>query len=276
MIAPLRNKKTTDAPWEGDTVKKPWDYKVAVAIPVLDTYDELKIVIELLRLQTIKPYIMVIDTGSLPEHYAKIETLRADDLEVHCLRLNGVMHPSDFPAMAMDLAFTLCRSPYLFCTHADCFLKKREFLEQCVELCEVKKVVGYEITPRAHKDWKGMVSHTATMLDMATMDKIGAGWSIRRLCNLFGIFNAKPNPMTPNWPDTELLLNYILRQHKIEPCLIGTEDNFTRNVDANIDHCRTLTSGLLYSPDYYVKARAWAEDAKTQALKRIEEWRAKP
>lgn len=91
---------------------------------------------------------MVIDTGSLDENLRKIEAMRDEDLEVHTIRLNAVKHPSDFPAMAMDLAMTLCRTPYMLATHADCFLKKQTLVEDMVQMVkDISPVVGYEITP---------------------------------------------------------------------------------------------------------------------------------
>jgi len=259
--------------WEGALTKKPWDYQITAAIPVLDTPDELELVVSLLRLQTEKPYIMIIDTGSEPENFARIENMRAEDVEVHVLRLNGVEHPSDFPAMAMDLAFSCCRTNYLFATHADCFLRRRDFLEYMIGLTNKENpAVGYEISPRNHKDWKGMISHTASMYHMPTMDKIGFGWSIRRLCNLFGIESKKPDPMRPNWPDTELLGNYLLKSYKITPKLIGSEENFKPTIDENIYHARTLTSGKLYCPEYYTMAKEWAEHAMEEARINIAEW----
>lgn len=273
-IAPIRNVSPTHLPWEGDCVKKPWDYRITAAIPVIGTYDILKICIETLRCQTERPFIMVIDTGSTTEEFRQIESMRDEDLEVHSIRLNGVEHPSDFPAMAMDLAFTLCRTQFLFATHADCFLRRKEFLAEVLQMTVGEApVVGYELSPRAHDDWPGMVSHTATMYHMPSMDKIGFGWSLRRLANIYGIRNYKPNPMTPNWPDTEILGNYILRKYNVKTKLIGKEDNFVRNKDENIDHCRSITSGKLYSPEYYARAMKWAEEAKKEAIERIENWK---
>jgi len=272
MIAPLRNTPTEQKPWEGSCKVKPWEYKICAVVPVLDTVIPLKIVVELLRHQTEKPYIVVVDTGSMPDKLLQIEAMRADDLEVHSIRLNGVLHPSDFPAIAMDLAFSLCRSPYMFCTHADCFIKRQDLLADMLVMCEECKAVGYEITPRKHEDWQGMLGHTCTMLDMQTMDICGAGWSLRRLATLFDIEDHKPNPMRPNWPDTELLLNYMLRNAGIEACIMGTEENFQRNVNEDFDHCRTLTGGLLYSPEYYHKAKRWVDDAMRQAKDRIADW----
>ncbi len=282
-IAPIRGFKSPKAlwpsnpvnkPWEGSCDKKPWEYTVTAVIPALDTTETLEVCIELLRLQTQKPYIVLIDTGSRGEHLGKMRRLQADDLEVHFLQLNGVEHPSDFPAIAMDLAFALCRSEFLFATHADCFLRKRIFLAELLDMCRtVSPVVGYEISPRSHEDWKGMVSHTATMYHMPTMDKIGFGWSLRRLCNMYGIKDHKPNPARPNWPDTEILGNYILRHAKITPHLIGHETNFDRQTDENIDHLRSYTSSKLYSPAYYQRAKESFEKAKEDALERMEEWK---
>ncbi len=273
ILSPLRNQLVNTKPWEGAVYKKPWEYEVCVAIPVLDTPETLQMVVELFRAQTIKPYFLIIDTGSLPDSWPKIEGMRAEDLEVHAIRLNGVRHPSDYPAMAMDLAMTLCRSPYMLATHADCFPMKKDLVENLLRLCkDISPVVGYEITPRRHDDWVGMVSHTCTMLDMKEMDKIGCGWSLRRLATLFGMEDHSPNPDRPNWPDTELLLNYLLRDNDIVPFLIGKEENFSRNKDENIDHCRTLTSGLLYNKEYYKKALSWVDDAMGQARERLKNW----
>lgn len=275
-IAPLRGAgvNTTQSPWEGSVKKKPWEYKIVAAIPCLDTVETVEICIELLRLQTERPYILLLDTGSCGEQADRMKELQADDCEVHFIRLNGVLHPSDFPAMAMDIAFTLCRSEYIFATHADCFLRRRDFLEHLLDLSsKTSPVVGYEMSPRAHSDWKGMVSHTATLYHMPTMDKIGFGWSLRRLCNMYNIKDYKPSPLRPNWPDTEILGNYILRYNKIKPYLIGSEQNFSRQMDENIDHIRSYTSGKLYSPHYFQQAKEWFEAAKKEAIERIASWK---
>jgi glycosyltransferase involved in cell wall biosynthesis len=275
-IAPLRGLgvNTTTAPWEGSDRKKPWDYKITAAIPALDTSETLEICIELLRLQTERPYILIIDTGSRGEQLERMRKLQAPDIEIHFLQLNAVQHPSDFPAMAMDIAFAMCRTEFIFATHADCFLKKRTFLSELLTMAkEISPVVGYEMSERAHSDWKGMVSHTATIYHMPTMDKIGFGWSLRRLCNMYNIRDYKPSPLRPNWPDTEILGNYILRYQKIKPHLIGHEENFSRQTDENIDHIRSYTSGKLYSPEYFKKAKEWFGDARNEALERIAAWR---
>lgn len=274
-ISPIYGELTIHAPWEGNCSKKPWEYEVTAVIPCLNTSETLNICIELLRLQTIKPYIMVIDTGSTEDHLNKVLQLRDVDLEVHTIALNGVYHPSDYPAMAMDLAFSLCRTEFLFATHADCFLRRQNLIEDFIQLCKTKSsAVGYELSPRPHDDWKGMLSHTASMYHMETMDKIGFGWSLRRLCHEFGIKNYKPNPMKPNWPDTEILGNYILRKNNIIPHLVGGEENQSRTKDNNIDHFRSYTSGKMYSPEYFKIAQGWYKEATLDAQQRIIEWRS--
>lgn len=272
-ISPAHGASTEKSPWEGFCAKKPWEYSVTAVIPCLNTPETLPICVELLRLQTERPFIMIIDTGSTEENLKATEELRSDDIEVHSIRLNGVRHPSDYPAMAMDMAFSLCRTEFLFATHSDCFLRRRNLLEDFVGLCREKSpVVGYELSPRAHEDWKGMVSHTASMYHMPTMDRIGFGWSLRRLCNGYGIVDYKPNPNKPNWPDTEILGNYILRENKIEPHLVGGEGNQCRTLDENIDHFRSYGAAKMYSPEYYPKVSEWYHSAKREALERIAEW----
>lgn len=275
-FAPLRNVDQYYKPWEGSCSKKPWDYKVTAVIPCLDTFEQIEICTKLLCLQTESPYVIIVDTGSNQEELKKIESLRSDNIEVHSFKFNGVLHPSDFPAIAMDFGFSACRTEYLFATHADCFLRRIDFLEDVLNLCKEKSpVVGYEISPRKHADWKGMVSHTATIYHMPTMDKIGFGWSLRRLANYYNIVDYTPSPDRPGWPDTEILGNYILRKNNISPYLIGKELNFQRKKDSNIDHFRSFTSGKLYSKEYYEKAKLWYEEAKSEAEDRIDAWNNK-
>ena len=274
-VSPLYGMLTETYPWTGISEKKPWDHKVTAVIPCINTPETLPICIELLRLQTVKPYIMLIDTGSIEPNLREIEAMRADDVEVHVIRMNGTRHPSDYPAMAMDMAFSLCRTEYLFATHADCFLRKRTLLWEFMELCKTRSpAVGYELSPRAHEDWKGMISHTASMYHMPAMDKIGFGWSLRRLCNRYGIVDYKPDPNKPNWPDTEILGNYILRENKIEPFLVGSEGNQCRTIDENIDHFRSYGAAKMYSPGYFPLVQEWYHAAKKEALERIKKWSA--
>lgn len=277
-LAPVRRLAGSPDAWEGSCRTKPWQYRVTAVIPELDTPDELIAGIELLRLQTERPYILVIDTGSTPENFARVEALRAQDLEVHAIRLNGVLHPSEFVTAAMDLAFSICRTEYLYCTHSDVFPRRRDWLEWLFSQCSERwPAVGYEMTPRMcpgmKAPWQRMLGHSATMLHMPTMDRIGGGWSMRRLARRLGLDDQRPIPGAVGWPDTEVLLGYLLRDHGIETKVAGIEANYKRTLDANIDHCRSLAGSKLYAPEKYREAKAWAEDALQQAKRRAAQWR---
>ena len=261
---------------------KPWHRNVTLAIPVMDSTESVAAIVELYRLQTERPFIILIDTGSLPENLASLQALAAEDVEVHSLRLNGVKHPSDFPAMAMDLAFSICRTDFLLATHADCFPMSRTLVSDVLQQCSAESpVVGYEITERPHSDWRGMVGHTLTMFHMPTMDDIGASWSLRRLIRTIPHPDGRPagheiNPATsPNWPDTELLVNYQCRKAGITPRIIGTEKNAARTTDDKIDHCRSWASAQLYSSrsNYAEKSNGWLADGIQKATQRAAEWR---
>lgn len=271
-IAPLKDVEI-NFPWEGDCTLKPWDYKVTVAIPFLGTLDTLKLCLECIKLQSIKSYIIIIDTGSDKSTCKKLETLRKENIEIHYLKLHGVLHPSDFATHAMNLAFNICRTEQIFSTHADCFLRNRYFIENLSNQCNKKNpVIGYQMTPRQHTDWQWMVSHTATIYDMTVMDDIGFDWNQRRLCRSFGIKHHKPDIERPSWPDADYLGNYILRKNNIKPTLIGKEDNFCRNKDENIDHVRGVMSGRQYVSEYYEHIRGDLKTAKKEALERIKRW----
>ena len=253
----------------GISSPRPWKHRVTAAIPHHESFDTLPVIVELLRLQTVRPYILVIDTGSSRDTCDSIEMLRANDLEIHYLKSHGWQHPSEPVAAAMDLALTLCQTKYLFCTHSDVFPRRRDLIEML--LSHDAPVVGYEMSDRSHvtDQWKGMVSHTATLLHMPTMRRIGAAWSILRACELLDISAA-----SAGWPDTETCLNIILRRHGITPNLIGAEHNGERHVDANIDHVRSLSSVRLYAGDDEVKKRTeWIALALAEAQERIKSWR---
>lgn len=229
---------------------------------------------ELLRLQTERPYLLVIDTGSSESVKAGLEAMRAEDLEVHYVAAHGYLHSSEAVGVAQDLAFALCRSEYLYCTHSDCFLRRRDYLEHLLSLTGPETpVVGYEMSPRdwLTEAWRGMVSHTATLLHMPTMHRLGVTWSFERAHVQFGIPRS-----TPAWPDTETCMNLVLRATGVQPRLIGWEENYKRHVDENLDHVRSYPGSVVYSPEYHRRARAWMEEALREAWQRVTRWRATP
>ena len=277
MLAPLRGQPASKRPWEGAVERKPWEYSVVAAIPVMDTPDELAMCIELLRAQSVRPYIVVIDTGSAEKNLSQILDLRADDVEVHCLAFNAVRHPSDFPAIAMDLAMSVMPQGvrWLFATHADCFARRVDLVEWLIGKAEGGSgVAGYEITPRKFPGWEGMVSHTATVIDMELADRLGLGWSQRRLINLTrNTGDEQPDVIHQGWPDTEILINHLLREAGVEPVLIGTEFNGAPTRDENVFHFRSFTAGKLYSPNHLKRCVEWRDRAMAEAEINLANWK---
>ena len=151
-------------PWENTVRVKPWEYRCTVTLACLDTPDDVAAVVRLWRAQTVRPYIMVIDTGSTPENLNKLLALRADDVEVHCLQPNAWLHPCDAPAIACSLAADLCRTKHLIFTHSDVYPCRRDLVEELLALCVAKSpVVGYSISkPRPYEVKDTWVGHQLT------------------------------------------------------------------------------------------------------------------
>lgn len=253
----------------GCSKPRPWQYRITAAIPHWESVDTLPVIISLLRLQTERPYILIVDTGSSDAAREALELMRAKDVEIHYLRSHGWLHPSEPVSAAMDTAMSLCRSDYLFATHGDVFPRRRDLLANLMG--HNTAAIGYEMSDRSHvtAQWKGMVSHTCTLLHMPTMRRIGATWSVQRAGEMMEL------PLESiGWPDTETGLNLIFREHGIEPMLIGTEENDQRHVDDNIDHVRSLSSARIYSSEAENDKRAgWLRSALAEAQERITAWR---
>lgn len=263
--------------WEGRL--QPWrETPVTACIAHLDTIDALKVVLLTLRNQTVRPYILVIDTGSPPDVCSQLEGLRAQDVEVHYVRAHAYSHSSEPVSVALDVAHALCRTEYLYHTHSDVFLMRRDFLAWCLERCNAScPVVGYEMSPRAGtEDWRGTPSHTATMLHMPAMDRIGAAWSIRRWWEVTGT----PRGATVGWPDTESMFGVCLKDAGIKPLFITPETcpgsrletNYERHVDVNLDHVRSFPGSKIYGQDYHRQAQAGMAAALREARQRVARW----
>lgn len=257
------------AGWNGNAGRKPWDYKVTAAIPHLETIEPLRLCIDVLRCQTERPYILVVDTGSSQKTRAELEALRAEDVEIHFVAAHGYRHASEPVTVALDVAQALCRSEYLFHTHADCFLRRFDFIESISARCGTENpVLGYRMSPRdwATDEWKWMVGHTATLLHVPTIERIGATWSMGRMNSVYG-YPFKSG--CGGWPDTETGFNCILRDAGIKPTFIGDDRNGERQVDENIDHVRSYAGSKIYSEKYHQKASGWMEAAIAEAKARI-------
>lgn len=252
----------------GRAARSPRDYTVCAAIPHLQTLDQIKLCVDVLRAQTERPYIMIVDTGSDPAVCAQLESMRAEDLEIHYIAAHGWNHASEPVAVALDVAQALCRSKVLFHTHADCFVRRNDFIEEmATRCCAATPVIGYRMSDRSWvtREWEWMVGHTATFLHMPTIHRIGATWSLQRMHEAYG-YGWKS---LGGWPDTETGFNRILRDAGISPVFIGHDINGQRQTDANIDHVRSYAGSKLHAHSYHEQASQWMIEAMNEARKRI-------
>jgi len=235
---------------------RPWEnHEVTVCIPHLDTPEVLSLAVRLWQLQNVRPFFLIVDSGSRsPESIEFLEKLaRESDIEVARLGIvSDVEHRSDRVAIAMDYAFSRCPTEYLLAAHVDLFPKHRDLISRLLRLCDrATPVVGWEMSPRGPGPdgvtngtfSDGCPGHACTMFHMPTMDRIGAGWSMRRAHNSFGL----PRSYTEvhGWPDTEICLGKILAAEGIDPLFLGRETNGETQETEDWVHARSATAELL-------------------------------
>jgi hypothetical protein len=266
FIAPIRGADWREHPWQGVIRKKPWQYNVTAAIVHLDTPDLLATVLEILRAQTERPFLHIIDSGSSEENRAKLEQMEfhADDLEITYLRPRAWRYSSEPVAASMDCAFALCKTEYLYSTHTDVFLKRQNHIEWLLARCdEDTPAVGYQMSPRLWTCdlWKRILSHTSTLYHMRSMRRYGVSWSMQAASEALGSIAA--DPLKASWPDTEVNVGLCLHRAGIgerwlddpDPTpenpsvlMIGTEPNVPYEDDW-LEHVRSTTLHNLYGGD---------------------------
>lgn len=264
--------------WEGRGEVKPWQRRVTATFAHLETPELVPTVIELLRNQSCRPHIVIVDTGSSQQTMDELEDMRAPDVEIHYIRSHAYRHSSSPVSAACDLAMTLCTTDLMFFTHVDVFLRSRTLVERMANTTTATRpLVGYRMSDRtAHgtQDWQWMVGHTATMIHMPTAYQIGATWSVERA---HSEFNIPRNPIGGQWPDTETNINLVFRKAGFTAAFIGLDTNYERFTDDNIDHCRSFPGSKLYDNDtpgsYHEGAAKWIKEALTEADARIAQWR---
>lgn len=258
--------------------KRPWSYPATVALPHLDTLEYLQACVDLIRLQADPPYILVLDTGSPPEVCARLEELRADDLEVHYIRGHGYIHSSQPVCVALDLAFALCRTERLVLMHTDVFLRRRDALKWLLaQVTDETPVVGYQMSPRpdAKGEWARITSHAFTGCWMPAMRRHGVSWSMERWYGRFG----RPEHTTMGWPDTESPFLLSLDDAGIVPKLLGPEPNYERHQTEWIDHARSIAGIRVATPAADLlrrKIEDYAGQALAEARERAVRWRREP
>ena len=272
MWVPHGNAEEPSQRWESTNDVKPWDFACEVSMPHYESLDTLGVVVALLRAQTIKPFISIIDCGSSRETCDKLEEMRAPDLEIHYHRFNGVRHLADFPATACDFAFSAARSETLVLMHTDVFLRRQDSLESLIVECTDKTpIVGFQMTPRGHPHWKFAVTHTFAAFRMKIIDGIGGGWSLRRAARYYGVEHSI-NSALGDYLDTETCMAWLMTENGIAPHFIGEEKNFEATVHPLIRHVRTLTGSRLYCPTKRRDAEKRLGEAMEEAVANLALW----
>lgn len=260
---------------------KPWqNYSVTVCIPHLETPELLLTSVRLWELQHRRPFILVVDTGSTSaESSDAFSDLRGrPGIEVAELGiLSAVEHLSDRVAIAMDYAFSRCPTELLLATHVDVFPKHRDLVNKYLPLCSASNpVVGWEMSPRGPgRDGlvrgtlsNGVPGHAFTLFHVPTMDRIGAGWSMRRAHHAFGLPRSYTH--VDGWPDTEVCLGRTLAVAGVRPLFLGRELNAAAQETEDWIHVRSATVQL----HTHRRIRDGGDAAYHDAIERVRQWEA--
>lgn len=244
LISPLGKRGLIDAQ-AGWIEKKSWKYPASVCLPHLDTLELLRISLDLWRAQTVRPYRVIIDTGSTPEVCGELERLRSEDCEIHYIRKHSWLNTSAPVAAALDLAQAMCDSPYILHTHVDVFPTQRTLLAHMLATAADvgASVVGWEMAGRdmINVDTSGMVSHTCTLVDRAVIQRLGLLWSLPLAFDLLQWWDNPSN----GWPDTQTAFNLQLRRAGITPLLLGRETDDRHQVTPWWEHMPGFTTKKL-------------------------------
>ena len=271
LVAPLAGRKGP----AGVVPRKPRDHRIMAVVPHLDraTAEPLGPCLDLLRLQTERPYLVVIDTGSPWRVRAAVEQSRAPDCEIHYIRGHAWDDSSEPIVAALDLGFALSRGcEYVFLTHSDCFLRRRTVLEWLLAQCNRDcPVVAYRMSPRgwAGDFWAHCPGHVCSLWHAPTYHRLGLSWSMQRM-KVAGEWEER----VAGWPDTETGMGHRLMDAGIVPHWVGNERNWARQTDENIDHARSFSGARIYGTvEQALKVSEWMEAALAEARERVLAWR---
>lgn len=274
---------------QGRDMVKPWDHQATVVIPHLGPTEALAAVVDLWRLQTVAPYIIIVDTGSEREDRENVENLRREGVEIHYLRSHGFLNPFEAVAAACDLGQAIARTEYVIYTHADCFPMRYNLADDLLHACSAAKpVLGYQMTNRSQQEMEKYIGDDARLRPETTTDEwewqvghtllITHGPTINRHRIRWAWGPGEDTGVKPGrFLDTEVYFNYELKRVGITPEFLGTEENFARNIDHNIDHVRSGASRRIYHwlghESWQVQADEWMRMATAEAKQRAAHWR---
>lgn len=231
---------------------------ITTIIPTTANSPTLDSVIAAINRQTQPTNIIIVDTGSAIEDYQNLEERMAQLDNVQLIRIapQNWSHQSQPVATALDLATAITQTPFIFLTHDDVWIKNQNLLKELItrHLITGSPVIGYEMSSRSHltEQWRGMVSHTATLLVTKRIRELNLRWSL-----LDALKMPECENHGPGWPDTETAFGLRMKQLNLTPHFIGHETNEPHFEDDHLVHRRSLTSHRLLNPQLATTDLDW-------------------
>jgi hypothetical protein len=221
------------------------------------------------RQQTANTETILIETSSNPDCANELAIVHRHTHHVRTIALppKQKAHPCRVITEALDIAIAIADTEWAFLTHDDVWIEDPELIEKLIGLAKHHGVpiVGYEMSPRSHitEEWRDMVSHTATLLHVPTVQGLGLRWS------LVEAHHETPwNQEQPGWPDTETNFGREVKRLKIPQYFIGHETNERHYRDQYITHRRSLTSHLVHPGLGKIDDAKWIEAEITNHMER--------
>lgn len=247
-------------PWTASQPAPPQKPTTTIIIPTASDSPTLMSVVDSHHRQTEPHATIIVDTtpGETEPNYWIEDTPLAKRPRFMAIRPLDNQPICSVITEAIDAAIAIATTKWIFLTHDDVWLKRENFLTELVALATTEHVpvVGYEMSPRDHvtEEWKGMVSHTATLLHRETINRLQLRW------NFTDALNATPEAeRNKGWPDTETNFGRNLKIWSITPRWIGHETNEQHFEDHNIVHRRSLTSHRTHAGLGLISDQPWID-----------------
>jgi hypothetical protein len=223
---------------------------VTIVMPYKDTPEWLALSSKMWLAQEGNPLLIVIDTGStVPGAREAVEEV-GQHPRAEVVYLNPkwpLPHPWDLISTAHDYGLSRCQTEFIMTTHTDVFPKHRGVVSYMRNLCgKDAPIVGWEMSKRGDNlkeltgPWvsDGFMGMACTIMHVPMLDRVGAGWSIRRAHNSFG--TARTN-VGYGWPDNETCMGNVLKRAGVKFTFLGRETNFVNQETDHWLHARSMT-----------------------------------
>lgn len=231
---------------------------ITAIIPTIADSPTLYSAVRTIQLQNVYTEIKIIDTGStLQDLQTLINTFNTDPtVTIYHIEARPWEHLSERVAAAIDLGISQVETPFFYLTHDDVWIKRADFLSDLLKVNQemAEAPVGYEMSSRSHitEQWRGMLSHTATLFKTDYHFRHRLRWSLK------AAFMRKETEIKgAGWPDTETNIGLLMKDQNLQPIFIGHETNEPHFEDDNIIHRRSLTTHRLLWPELATTDENW-------------------